>query len=490
MTHLRDGVVLHRRYTIHSLLGRGAFSFTYRALDTATHEEVAIKEHFPLGCLRRGLKVVPAFPLSEADYAASLRSFMREADLLAQFDHEGIVRVFGSFEQHQTAYLVMELLGGQTLEEELSVGGPMSQSRALRSIRKIASALDTVHEKGLVHGDVKPANIVRVTARRLVLIDFGTARCTLPAATQRITAIGTEGYCAPELYSTSTQCGPWSDVYALGATLYQMLVGHPPPSVRDRIGGAALQPPCELVDDLPRHISDAICQALELDARLRPQSVADFMGVLVRGTSERVPPPDSAAAAAPPRAPVTQVLPRAEPENPRRLHQEQRALLYAVVGALSMGAVRLCVEATSAQPHQWYLQYRENDLSVGLSMGLLLVAALAVICASRARSPRPLRPGRSRRGTADIGCIVFLVMAAALLYAGYYVLSWCGEMAYDSLGGLGLTIIILGDCISSPWRWLGITDPAVAWAFTGGLCGWLSGQIDKSFHYSLPTADE
>lgn len=275
------------RYILREVLGQGGFGITYRAMDTLLERPVAIKELFPTGCTRTGNSVVLAGGLEGGPdaFAIAKERFLAEARTLAGFRHPGIVRVHEVFEENNTAYMVMEHLEGRTLARILDEHeGPIPEGRALEYAAQIADALSSVHEAGLLHRDVKPANVIRTVEGNLVLIDFGTARTFHARRSTTVTAMVTPGYAPPEQYSTdagtSRSLGPPTDVYALSATVYHLVTGTPPPSAPDRAGGTPLQPPDRLNSAVGRATSQAVMTGLRLDPKERPQSVAAFLGHL------------------------------------------------------------------------------------------------------------------------------------------------------------------------------------------------------------------
>ncbi len=202
----------------------------------------------------------------------------REARVLARFTQPGIVHVYEVFEAHNTAYLVMELLSGRTLSDlQRARGGPFTADEVLDVAARVAAALEPIHEAGLLHRDVNPSNVMLTEQGRVVLIDFGLARRFDGESGESMTRAVTPGYAPPEQYAGTGDFGPACDVYGMAATLYRLLTGRTPVGAFDRQAGTRLPPPIELDPDMPRLVSDAVLDGLELNPNHRPATAAAFL---------------------------------------------------------------------------------------------------------------------------------------------------------------------------------------------------------------------
>ena len=231
---LSPGTVLRGRYIIGAVLGVGGFGVTYKSWDAKLECVVAVKEFYPSGLVNRipGETLVTTFSgVKQAQFASSLSRFLSEARNLAKFmDSRHIVNVFDSFEENGTAYIVMELLDGRTLKLHLSDrGGALSEYEALSIAEAVLEALCSIHEKGIIHRDISPDNIMILNDGRVKVLDFGAARFS-GADSDRFTqsAVVKLGYAPPEQYRSNLRQGVWTDIYAVGATLYKMLTGITP----------------------------------------------------------------------------------------------------------------------------------------------------------------------------------------------------------------------------------------------------------------------
>lgn len=300
-------------FTIGKVLGQGGFGITYLGSDARLQRLVAIKEFFPQGCVRQHVTVHPTGAVTSAGYAAAKSKFLDEARVLAQFQHPGIVHIYGFFEENNSAYVVMEYLKGKTLAALVQERGPLPEWEALSYAEKIGAALAVVHGAGLLHRDIKPDNVIVTDDGRVVLVDFGTAREFAAAKTRHMTAMLTPGYAPLEQYGQHARFGPFTDTYALGATLYHLLTGQLPPPATDRAAGVDLAPPQRVNRNISPHVGDAIVWAMQVRADKRPQQVADFLRAL---SSPRAPAP--APGVTPPSQPAPEFGPHAIPKpNPQ-----------------------------------------------------------------------------------------------------------------------------------------------------------------------------
>jgi serine/threonine-protein kinase len=278
-TPLPPGTLLHQgMYRIERLLGEGGCALVYLARQGRWNLQVCIKEFFPIGCQRREDGLYPQTPDLERFVASGLKAFQDEAATLARFQHAGIVRVLGTFEEHRTAYLVQEYLEGMTFREGLSVAGCMPTSLVLQVALQIGHALMMVHAAGLVHSDLKPDNLFITKEGRYVILDFGLTRGFLSVDGSKTGGRGmTPGYCPPEQYMRGSILTPATDVYAFAATLYCLLTGTAPTDAPSRTRGqgiAAIEP---VNPSITPQVETALLQAMICDATSRTPGVREFL---------------------------------------------------------------------------------------------------------------------------------------------------------------------------------------------------------------------
>ena len=248
---LAPGSRLHV-YVVKDVLGAGGFGITYLAEHETLKRPVAIKEHFPRTFAVREGRTVRGTPSGVRIYEWGLQRFLREARLLAKLEHPAIVRVVDVFEAHGTAYMVLDFERGKNMRDWLtSLGRPPTQAELDAIVKPLLDALDLIHSTGMFHRDIAPDNIMIRTNGTPVLIDFGAAREDIgrqqDAQKSGTTPIVKSGYSPPEQYSRDAkQQGPWTDVYALGATLYEAVTGVPPVEATDRMIQDSVRPARDL----------------------------------------------------------------------------------------------------------------------------------------------------------------------------------------------------------------------------------------------------
>jgi hypothetical protein len=305
------------RYRIISVLGEGGFGITYFCHDTQLHRDVAIKEYLPSGlAIRQGdTEVLPRSTEAAKDFVWGRSRFLDEARTMAKLSHvPAVVRVHDFLEAHGTAYVVMQLLPGETLALKLESVTRLPQAAIDRILPPLLDGLEQIHTVGFLHRDIKPANIMLAPDGLPTLIDFGASRAAVAGRSQAMTAIFTPGFAAPEQSSAGKQ-GPWTDIYGLAATLYACVAGKPPPSAIERLldSDAAFAMETGGGDYSPNLLA-AIEAGMMLQANARPQTIAAWRQVLATGVWNV---PVSAARSASQQAGETRMMPRppvAEPQ--------------------------------------------------------------------------------------------------------------------------------------------------------------------------------
>lgn len=277
------------RYEIVSILGQGGFGITYRARDTQLDREVAIKEYLPSAMAVRqdGSTVLPRSTKLADEFIWGRQRFVDEGRTLATLQRApAIVRVFDFLEANGTAYIIMELVPGHTLEDRLKAGGTLSPAAVDRILWPLLDGLEQVHATGFLHRDIKPANILLNEAGDPTLIDFGASRAAMAGRTTAMTAVFTPGYAAAEQFTSAKQ-GPWTDIYGLSATLYHAITGGPLPSAFDRMLDDSWRP---LAGLKPEGFAPSLLAGLDAGLAVRsqdrPQSVAAWRPLLKGETAD------------------------------------------------------------------------------------------------------------------------------------------------------------------------------------------------------------
>jgi serine/threonine protein kinase len=277
-------------YEVQQVLGIGGFGITYRAYDRTLERLVAIKEYLPTGLAVRtndGTTVVPKSEGDSQDYRYGLKRFLDEARTLARFNERSIVRVISYMEAHGTAYFVMDYEEGECLDARLKSEITLDQDEIINILAPILRGLRVVHSQNFLHRDIKPLNIYLRRDGSPVLLDFGAARQALGEQSRAITRMVTPGYAPFEQYLTDGKQGPWSDIYGIGATLYQCAVGVAPMAATERVAAkhdGTPDPIRQVAETLKRKYSagfvDAMVWMLEPMARDRPQTVDEVLAAL------------------------------------------------------------------------------------------------------------------------------------------------------------------------------------------------------------------
>ncbi|MBQ8480380.1 MAG: ankyrin repeat domain-containing protein [Akkermansia sp.] len=281
---LPEGYLLNNCYIIRKTLGQGSFGITYQAEEKVTERAVIIKENFPAFCSQRdhtNNSVSANLPKNADTYEWALGSFLKEAKLLAHLQHSNIVPISCAFEVLGTAYYVMPHVGGNPLHIAAPHHTEIDEKWLTPVLTNLLNALDYLHEKDLLHRDIKPDNIIINEKGEPILIDFGTARAVAGTHTQ--TKMGTPGYAPIEQWAVKGNRGPWTDLYALGATCYHLITGQVPPDCHERTDDdnytpLANQP--ELQGRFSSIILSSIDKALNLKTRARWQCAQDWLQTL------------------------------------------------------------------------------------------------------------------------------------------------------------------------------------------------------------------
>lgn len=283
--HLRPGTVLMDRYMVGRVLGEGGFGITYIGCDLRLELKVAIKEYYPVDKASRNATISPELtgysvgPAREG-FERGKKKFLNEARAMAKMDKQQvIVSVRDFFEANNTAYIVMEYIEGTTFTELVAQrGGRLAPQELFPMIEPLFRALSTLHKGGLIHRDISPDNLMLENGE-VRLIDFGCARES-EHGDETLTITLKHGYAPIEQYQQKGQ-GPWTDVYALCATIYFCLVGKKPPQSLDRIGGDSdLLLPSKLGVAISPQQEAAILRGLNLSPRGRFQTMDELHGAL------------------------------------------------------------------------------------------------------------------------------------------------------------------------------------------------------------------
>ena len=269
------------RYVIQEVLGQGGFGITYLGIDKLYGNKVAIKEYYPQKIAMRKAQyedVVTVTSIEEKNnYDKGKKRFLDEAQVMARFNkNEGIVKILDFFEANNTAYIVMEYLEGITLKQYLGKYGVLQFRKLIEMMLPLLEALIEIHSQGLIHRDISPDNIMVQHNGKLKLMDFGAARDYTESGNKSLTVILKSGYAPPEQYQTHGVQGPWTDIYALCATIYKCLTGITPPDAIARVMDDKFKEPDQLDGKLSPDIKKILWKGMNIFPEERYQDIGEF----------------------------------------------------------------------------------------------------------------------------------------------------------------------------------------------------------------------
>ncbi|WP_418446514.1 protein kinase domain-containing protein [Anaerobutyricum hallii] len=288
---LRKGTRLIGRYTVEGVLGQGGFGITYLGMDELHKKKVAIKEFFPQGIVTRNIEYEDTVTVTlvgeKENYDKGKERFLKEAQTMAMFSKDkGIVKALDFFEINNTAYIVMEYLEGVTLKQYLRENKRIVAEDLVELLVPLIEALDEIHSQGLIHRDISPDNIMVLPDGRIKLMDFGAARDYTEFGEKSLSIVLKPGYAPPEQYQTHGVQGPWTDIYALCATMYKCITGENPPDAIDRLVDDHLKKISAFRIPVLPQIEEAIIKGMSVAAKDRYQNVGDFCEDLYGGYEE------------------------------------------------------------------------------------------------------------------------------------------------------------------------------------------------------------
>ncbi len=281
---------LNNRYMIGRSLGAGGFGITYMAYDTLNDIRVCVKEYFPMGLVvrdRDGVSIQYSRQNRIQEFEHGIDRFIEEANIISEMKYiSGVVKVTDCFKENGTAYYVMEYLDGIPSKKLVPEHG-MELRAADSIIMKAGRTLDLIHkEKGYLHRDISPENIMILKNGRVVVIDFGSAK-NFFMSNSNYTITLKHGFAPIEQYSSTDMQGPFTDLYALASTYYFLLTGKVIPRATDRLTGARYEPLASVRPDIGQEISDIVDHALMLRPSERTQTIGEFLDQLEAVIKER-----------------------------------------------------------------------------------------------------------------------------------------------------------------------------------------------------------
>ena len=296
--HMRPFTILAGKYLIGDAIGEGGFGITYIGMDLNLEVKVAIKEYYPQGAAVRDCRTNDSTVWSyskstQVFFEEGREKFINEAKTIAKFRNvPEIVGVIDFFRENQTAYIVMEYLDGQTLKQYLKVkGGKIPADELLRMMKPLIASLGKLHAQGLIHRDISPDNIMIMKDGSIKILDFGGARDFVSQNGKSMSVLVKHGYAPEEQYRSRGDQGPWTDVYALCATMYRCITGKIPPEALDRLYEDELKPISSFGVNCPKCIEQAITKGLSVRKDGRYQSMEELYDALYKGKPPKPPKP-------------------------------------------------------------------------------------------------------------------------------------------------------------------------------------------------------
>ena len=343
--HLLPGTVLNGKYLIGQALGEGGFGITYVGTDTKLELKVAIKEYYPSGFANRSNTISAEISCGMGGertefFEKGRMRFLDEAKTLAKFSgFRGIVNVRDFFEENNTAYIVMEYLEGKTLKEYLQQQGTLPIHTTLNLLMPAMESLNQVHKYGLIHRDISPDNIMLV-GNSVKLLDFGAARSAANAGNKSLSIMLKHGYAPEEQYRSRGIQGPWTDVYALCATIYKCITGITPDDATERVYKDELKRPSQLGVKINPTMEMALMKGLAVFKKDRWQNIEELLQGLRSGAKEI--PKQTANRPIPQSRPAeNKVMVQPKPvvrqssvqEKPKRRGLSPVAIVFIIIGA-------------------------------------------------------------------------------------------------------------------------------------------------------------
>lgn len=278
--YLTPGTILGNHFILGTSIGVGGFGITYRAYDTTLGVIVAVKEFYPVGLVNRSPGERQVGLLSgekEKQYQEQISRFLMEAQSIAQFGKaKDIVNVYDFFEENNTAYIIMEYIDGVLLKDYLEKRGKMDVQTALAIIEPIVEAVKKIHAQGIIHRDISPDNIFIAGDDAVKIFDFGAARLNDSREGLAAEKVIKVGYSAPEQYRDASDQGYYTDIYSIGAILYQMVTGIKPVESTEREFRDEMPSPRELGVEIDNNLDRTIMEALAVQPELRFQGIGQL----------------------------------------------------------------------------------------------------------------------------------------------------------------------------------------------------------------------
>ena len=289
---LQPGTVLNGKYLVGRVLGQGGFGITYIGIDLHLQRKVAIKEYYPAGfaARRTGSSEVIWYSTEAAQQAriSGQDLVLKEARKISRLSGiEPVVQVFNVFQENGTAYICMDFIEGHTLQHHLKRTGPLTWEQTRAIFLPIILTMDQIHKLGLIHRDISPDNLMIQPNGNIKILDLGAAKDLNLNSGKSSMQVAKSGFSPLEQYIQSGNSGPWTDVYAMAATMYYTLTGQVPPTAIDRMDHDTLRWDFPQLQALPAPVLQAMQHALTIRSSERTQTMELFAQELQRTVTKK-----------------------------------------------------------------------------------------------------------------------------------------------------------------------------------------------------------
>jgi hypothetical protein len=342
---LRPRTILNGKYLIGKMFGQGGFGITYAGWDMNLNIKIAVKEFYPTGFVTRectATNTVQSFTGSQGDFFVKGREkFMGEAQTLAKFRNlPGIVAVNDFFQENSTAYIVMEFIEGQTMKEYLAqMGGRLPADQVFMMMTPVMDALVDVHEAGIIHRDISPDNIMISKKGNMKLLDFGAAREFADSGNKSLSIMLKPGYAPEEQYRSKGLQGPWTDIYALCASMYKCMTGVTPEDSNERVRADDVKPPSALGVSINPAQEAALMKGMAVLQENRFANVQELRRALQPGSEGKFTLPDRPTGVATLDTPPLPAAPVYTGVPPQPVRKPKTALIASITGGICVAAI-------------------------------------------------------------------------------------------------------------------------------------------------------
>ena len=350
--------ILNGKYLVGDVLGRGGFGITYIGFDLSLESRVAIKEYYPSGAAMRREGESELYWSSSYKFHSSREDaknyFLKEARKMARVENiPSVVRVRETFLANETAYIVMDYVEGETLKARLRREGPMTYTACYALLRPMMQDLCKIHRQGVIHRDISPDNIMIQGDGSVKLLDLGAAKDLNKHSDEVSVPVGKNGYSPMEQYLNNGSIGPWTDVYALCATIYYACYGKRVPQSLERLEQDTLRFDLPTREPIPPYVVGALRKGLAVRAADRTQSVDALLDQLEEEQTTILGPARQPGAAPAP-VPAAKPAKKPRPAPARSAAPARRTEKGKVIGIGAAAAVAavtvLCAALFAAKP--------------------------------------------------------------------------------------------------------------------------------------------